>query len=210
MASPHPILGCHDVPLRSSSASSSSPCRLTVVVPPFQFIDRVLDIPVLPQRQIRTVQTVQQASDSTVQFLVWFLTRPLLRHVRSKGGDEDSRHAMAGVTGIILRAACTGTRPRGHVHRGHGLPFFFVQAAGTYGQTHISSTTSAPHPPPPLSPPPPLPPHRPKQQQHGSTRFVLLLFGDQVVEPGGRHDAAWRPRLRVAAKTASPALMVAT
>ena len=44
----------------------------------------------------------------------------------------------------------------------------------------------------------------------GSNRFVLLLFGDQLVEPGGRHDAAWRPRLRVAEETAMLALMVET
>ena len=36
-------------------------------------------------RQMRTVQIAQQPSDSTVQFLVWFLTRPLLRHVRCHG-----------------------------------------------------------------------------------------------------------------------------
>ena len=28
------------------------------------------------------------------------------------------------------------------------------------------------------------------------TGCALLLFGDRSVEPGGRHDAAWRPRLR--------------
>ena len=81
---PSPILGAM-TSLCSCSTSSSSPCRLTVVLPHLQFIDRVLDIPVLPQRQIPTVQTVQQPSDSTVQFLVWFLTRPLLRHVRCRG-----------------------------------------------------------------------------------------------------------------------------
>ena len=44
----------------------------------------------------------------------------------------------------------------------------------------------------------------------GSDRFVLLFFGTQLVERGGRYDAAWRPRLRVAEETATPALMVET
>ena len=44
----------------------------------------------------------------------------------------------------------------------------------------------------------------------GSNRFVFPCCCDQVVEPGGRHDAAWRPRLRVAEKAATPALIVAT
>ena len=41
--------------------------------------------------------------------------------------------------------------------------------------------------------------------QTGLCRFFLC---DQLVEPGGRHDAAWRSRRRMAAKTATPALMV--
>ena len=39
---------------------------------------------------------------------------------------------------------------------------------------------------------------------------VCLAFGDQVVKPGGRDNAVWRLRRRMAAKTATPALVVAT
>ena len=40
-------------------------------MPQIQLIDGVLDIAGMPQRQIRTVPTVKQPSDPTVQFLVW-------------------------------------------------------------------------------------------------------------------------------------------
>ena len=38
-------------------------------VPQIPFVDRVLDILVMPQRRARTVQTVQKLGDSTAQFL---------------------------------------------------------------------------------------------------------------------------------------------
>ena len=43
-------------------------------------------------------------------------------HFLREGGDEDSRHAMAGVRGSILRAVCTGTRPRGVMSTGTWPP----------------------------------------------------------------------------------------
>ena len=70
---PSPHLGCHDVPVLVQYKFQQS-VPIDSGYPPLQFIDRVLDTPVLPQRQLRTVQTVQQPRDSTVQFLVWFLT----------------------------------------------------------------------------------------------------------------------------------------
>ena len=42
-------------------------------------------------------------------------------HFQREGGDEDSRHAMAGVRGRIFRAVRTGTRPRGSCPQGHGF-----------------------------------------------------------------------------------------
>ena len=50
----------------------------------------------------------------------------------------------------------------------------------------------------------------PHPHYQAQTGCALLLFGDRSVEPSSRHDAAWRPRLRVAEKTATPALMVET
>ena len=38
-------------------------------VPQIRFRDRVLDIPVLPQRQVCTVPAAQKTGDSTAQFL---------------------------------------------------------------------------------------------------------------------------------------------
>ena len=66
--------------------SSSSPCRSTVVVPHVQFIDRVLDNPVMPQRQVRTVPNcAEERRDSSAQFLGMVLTRPLLCNDRCRG-----------------------------------------------------------------------------------------------------------------------------
>ena len=75
-----------------------------------QFIDRVLGIPVVPQRQVRTVQ---QTGDSTVQFLVWLLTRPFLRNGRCRGVvavfvvECGSSEFMTGLLVWILFALCS-------------------------------------------------------------------------------------------------------
>ena len=48
--------------LRSSSSSTSSPSSSSWIHLRFRFIDRLLPLPVAPQRQVRTVQTVQKTS----------------------------------------------------------------------------------------------------------------------------------------------------
>ena len=68
------ILGTGDVSVTPSATSSSS-LRRTVDGASLQFIDRAVDIAVMPQRQVRTV--------SNCAFLDWLLTCPSLSMSRS-------------------------------------------------------------------------------------------------------------------------------
>ena len=58
-----------DVPV-ISQLKFHSPCRLTVDCASVSVHRQTLGLPVTPQRQVRTVQTVQHTGDSTVQFLI--------------------------------------------------------------------------------------------------------------------------------------------
>ena len=70
-------------------------------VPQIQFIDGVLDIPVMPQRQVRTVQAVHLTGDSIVQFLERLLSCPLL--FQRQGDGPDSAELFGGGCGRRLR-----------------------------------------------------------------------------------------------------------
>ena len=62
-------------------------------VPQIPFVDRVLDIPVMPQRRARTVQTVQMLGDSTAQFL---------------DKVDDARCCQRQVHGLVSAETCGG------------------------------------------------------------------------------------------------------
>ena len=82
MASPHSFLGAM-ASQRSCWPSSSRLCRSTVVLPS---VHRQSVGHYSHDTETDThCANCAAASDSTVQSLVWFLTRPLLRHVRCHG-----------------------------------------------------------------------------------------------------------------------------
>ena len=62
-------------------------------VPQIPFVDRVLDILVMPQRRPRTVQTVQKLGDSTAQFLYQV---------------DDARCCQRQVHGLVSAETCGG------------------------------------------------------------------------------------------------------
>ena len=116
---------------------------VTIEVPQL-LVDKVLDVlvwQVLRDPQVQAVMmtvVISQLHLVDVQ-MVW--SRPL--NVWAPSGVV---HRLCDeLKGGFFKAVCTGTRPGGHVHRDMA-PHSKVQAAGMYGQTHISSTTSEPPP----------------------------------------------------------------
>ena len=83
---------------------------IDIEVPQILFIARVLDIPVMPLRRVRTVQT----ADSTAQLLGNQLTRPLFFNDRSRAWF--SRSAIAVLPGWSMSLFCSSStrcgRPR--------------------------------------------------------------------------------------------------
>ena len=87
-----------------------------VKVPQIQFLDRLLEHPVVLQRRVRTVQIVQKTGDSTEPFLVLDVPENMQRHapavlrVRHPGASDSVHRQSAGHFSFATKTGAHSSR----------------------------------------------------------------------------------------------------